>query len=85
MDGGGGQMSSLDISFLLASPDGQTLLSDYKQSRGDHQLTAAQEINISSVLNLMDSFILSGNHQSLFFFDTAMQPAEANWIFIINR
>ena len=52
-------MSELDISLLLVSPDGETVLSDYKQSRGDHRLTALQAGDYKLCLSNKFSFLSS--------------------------
>ena len=52
-------MSELDISLLLVSPEGQTVLSDYKQSRGDHRLTAHQAGDYKLCLSNKFSFLSS--------------------------
>ena len=42
MDGGSGGMSDLEISVVLFSPTGETVLEEDKQPRGDHRITAPQ-------------------------------------------
>ena len=56
-DGGRGQMSELDISVLLLSPDGQTVLADYKQSRGEHRVPALQAGDYKLCLSNKFSFL----------------------------
>ena len=57
LDGGSGQLAERDINFLLISPGGQTLLADYKQSRGDHQLNASQTGDYKVCLSNKFSFL----------------------------
>ena len=59
IDGGSGELAEQDLSFLLVSPEGETLRAEEKQHRGDHQLTASQTGDYKLCLGNKFSFLSS--------------------------